>query len=97
MFYDCQSVLLTLCEMNKEAIHLIGTNGYHEKLENERFSVSGSRCRPNFKLEIFTSSFGRLRQRNVLKLNVKYYSFSLNKVIISLIFGVVAAVALVVY
>ena len=95
MFYDCQSVLLTLCEMNEEAIHLIGTNGDHEKLENERFSVSGSRCRQDLKFEIVTSSFGRLRQRNVF--SVQCFSFSLNKVIISLPFGVVAAVALVVY
>ena len=95
MFYDCQSMLLTSCEMNEESIHLIDTNGYHEKLENERFSVSGSRCRQDLKFEVVTSSFGRLRQRNVF--NVQCFSFSLNKVIISLIFDIVAAVALVVY
>ena len=52
---------------------MIGTNGCHEKLENERFSAAGSRCRQNLKFEIFTASFGRVRQRNVR--NVQYYSF----------------------
>ena len=44
MFYDC-SMLFTLCEMKEESIHLIDTNGYLEKSDNERFSAAGSRCR----------------------------------------------------
>ena len=44
MFYD-YSKFLTLCEMSEQSFHLIGTNGYHEKLEKERFSAAGTRCR----------------------------------------------------
>ena len=35
MFHD-YSMLLTLCEMGGGSIHLVGTNGYHEKLEKQR-------------------------------------------------------------
>ena len=41
---------------------LLGTNGFHVKAKNERFTSASSRCRQNLKYEIFTSSFGRLRQ-----------------------------------
>ena len=27
----------------------LGTNGFHVKAENERFTAAGPRCRPNFK------------------------------------------------
>ena len=35
-----------------ESIHLISTNGYHEKLEKEAFCAADSRCRRNLKFEI---------------------------------------------
>ena len=41
----------------------IGTNGFHVKEENERFTAAVSRCRQNLKYEKFTSSFDRLRQK----------------------------------
>ena len=46
-----------------ETVHfrLLGTNEFHVKVENERFSAAGSRYRQNFKYENFTSSFGSRR------------------------------------
>ena len=44
-----------------------GTNGFHAKAENERFSAVGLGCRQNPKHENFNSSFGRLRQKNCSK------------------------------
>ena len=41
---------------------LFGTNGFHVKAKNERFTAVSSRCRQNLKYENLTSSFGRLRQ-----------------------------------
>ena len=41
---------------------LLGTNCFHVKAKNERFTAVSSRCRQNLKYENFTSSFGRLRQ-----------------------------------
>ena len=43
-------------------IRLLGTNGFHVKAKNERFTAASFRCRQNLKYENFTSSFGRLRQ-----------------------------------
>ena len=42
---------------------VLGTNGFHEKTQKERFAAAGSRCHQNLKYENFTSSFGRLRQK----------------------------------
>ena len=41
---------------------LLGTNGYHVKAENERFTAASSRCRQKLKYVNFTSLFDRLRQ-----------------------------------
>ena len=41
---------------------LLGTNGFHVKAKNERFTAASSRCRQNLKYENFTSSLGRLRE-----------------------------------
>ena len=49
------SLLITL------HVRLLGTNGFHVKAENERFTAEVSRCRRNLKYENFTSSLGRLR------------------------------------
>ena len=42
-------MLVTLCEVGKVSFHdhMLGTNGFHGKAENERFTAAGSRCRPN--------------------------------------------------
>ena len=50
-------------KIDEVCFHLIGTNGFHVKAENERFTAAGSCCRQKLKYENFTSSFGRLRQK----------------------------------
>jgi len=42
---------------------LLGTNGFHIKAEDERFSAVGSRSPQNLKYENFTPLFGGLRQQ----------------------------------
>ena len=56
------SLLVTLYKIREVQFRLLGTNGFHAKAQNERFTAAGSRCRQNLKYENFTSSFGRLRQ-----------------------------------
>ena len=53
--------------MGEVHFRLPGTNGYHVKAKNERFTAVISRCRQNFKNENFASSFGTLRQKNAPK------------------------------
>ena len=56
-------MLVTLYEIGVVSFSLLGTNGFHVKVESERFTAAGSRCRLSLKYENFTSSFGRLRQK----------------------------------
>ena len=56
------SMLITLYKIGGVHSCLLGTNGFHVKAKNERFTAASSRCRQNLKYENFTSSFGRLRQ-----------------------------------
>ena len=57
-------MLVTLDEIGEVYFRLLGTNAFHLKPENERFTAAGSRCRWNLKYEYFASSFGRrLRQK----------------------------------
>ena len=57
-------MLVTLDEKGEVYFRLLGTNGFHLKPENERFTAAGSHCRWNLKYEYFASSFGiRLRQK----------------------------------
>jgi len=53
--------LITLYKIGEVHFRLLGTNGFHVKAKNQRFTAAGSRCRQNLKDENFTS-FGRLRQ-----------------------------------
>ena len=55
-----------------------GRSAVEVNLENERFNVVCWRCRENLKFGNFTLSFGRLRQRIVLKciLHVQHDCFS---------------------
>ena len=57
---------------------LLGTNGFHVKTENERFTGADSPSRQNLQCENFTSSFDRLRQKITPKgvLHVEHDSFS---------------------
>ena len=61
MFCDRDSRLVTLLELGEgPLIHLINTNGFHVKTENERFTDADS-ChdRHNLKYKYSASSFGR--------------------------------------
>ena len=42
MFCDRDSRLVTLYEMGEGSFHLINTNGFHVKTENERFAAADS-------------------------------------------------------
>ena len=55
-------MLITLYKLGGVHFRLLGTNGFHVKAKNERFTAANWRCRQNLKYENFTSSFGRLRQ-----------------------------------
>ena len=55
-------VLVALNKVGKVSFHLIGTNGFYVKEENEWFAAAGSRCHENLKYDNFTSPFSRLRQ-----------------------------------
>ena len=57
------SMLITLRKIGGVHFRWLGTNGFHVKANNERFTDVNSRCRQNLKYENFTSSFGRLRQK----------------------------------
>ena len=54
-------MLITLYKIGGVHFRLLGTNDFHVKAKNERFTVASSRCRHNLKSS-FTSSFGILRQ-----------------------------------
>ena len=58
------SKAVTLYETDEVSFHLLGgTNDFHAKAKNGRFTAAGSRCRQNLKTVHFTSSFGRLRRK----------------------------------
>ena len=92
-------MLVTLYKKGKVHFRLLGTNGFHGKAKNERFTAAGSRCRQNLKNDNFTSSFGRLRQKiapkSVPHVQQDYISFLIQP-IKSLMCGVVVAVAVVI-
>ena len=60
-------MLVTLYKIGEVHFCLLGTNGYHVKAKNERFTAVSSHCRQNVNCENFTSSFDRLRQKIALK------------------------------
>ena len=60
-------MFITLYKIGGVHFRLLGTNGFHVKAKNERFTAASSRCRQNLKYENFTSSFGRLRQNTAPK------------------------------
>ena len=59
--------------MGKVAFHLIGTNSFHAKTDNDEFTAARSRCRQNYKFEKFTLSLAEI-------MHVKHdYFFSFNQ------------------
>ena len=75
------SMLITLNKIGGVHFCVLGTNGFHVKVKNERFTPASLRCRQNLKYENFTSSFARLRQ-NIAPKSVPHvqhdYFFSFN-------------------
>ena len=53
----------TLYKTGELHFRLVGTNGFHVKASNERFSTAVSRCPQNPEYDNFTLSFGRPRQK----------------------------------
>ena len=45
-------MLVTLYKIGEVYFRLLGTNGFHEKAEKEKFSAAGSRCRPASNMKI---------------------------------------------
>ena len=56
-------MLITLHKISGVHFRLPGTNGFHVKAMNERFTAASSRCRQNLKYENFKSSFGSTKKR----------------------------------
>ena len=71
-------MLITLHKIGEVHFRLLGTDGFHVKAKNERFTNASPRCRHNLKYENFTLSFGRLRQniapKSVLHMQHDYLS-----------------------
>ena len=63
MFCD-YSMLATSYKIGEVHFRLLGTNGYHVKAKNERFTAAGSSC--HFQIGIFTS-FGIVRSKKYTK------------------------------
>ena len=55
-------MFITLYKIGEVHFRLLGTNGFHVKAKNERFTAASSCCLQNLIYENFTWSFGRLRQ-----------------------------------
>ena len=55
-------MVVRLYKIGEVYFRLLGTNGFHVKAENERFTAAGSHFRQDLKYENFKSLFGRLRQ-----------------------------------
>ena len=76
-------MLVTLYKIVEVHFRLLGTDGFHVKSKNERFTAAASsRCRQILKYENFTWSFGRLRQNIAPKSvpHVQYdYFYSFNQ------------------
>ena len=72
-------MLVTLYKVGEVHFQRLGTNGFHVKAENERFTAASSRCRQNLKNENFRSLFGRLLQniapKSVPHVQHDYFSY----------------------
>ena len=91
------SILITLYKIGGVHFRLLGTDGFHVKAKNERFTPASSRCRQNLKYENMkiTSSFGRLKHCTKKRTARAARLFFLIQPIKSLICSVVVDVAVV--
>ena len=95
MFYD-YSMLVTSVQKRGVHFRLIGTNRFHAKAKNERFTAADSHFCQNFKNETFTSLFGRLAPKCVPHFFTARLFF-LIQIIKSLICGLRVAIDVVIY
>ena len=58
-------MLVKLYKIGQVYFCLLGTNGFHVKAGNKRFSTTSSRCHQNLKFENFTSLFGILLRKKI--------------------------------
>ena len=56
-------LILTSYKIGEVHFRFLGTNGFHVKAKNGRFTAAGLRWRQNHKYENFPSLFGQLRQK----------------------------------
>ena len=56
-------MVVTFYKIGEVHFRFLGTNGYHVKAKNHRFTAASWRCRQNLRYEKFKPSFGRLRQK----------------------------------
>ena len=56
-------MMVTLHKIGEVRFEWLGTNAFHVKAKNERFTAVGSHCRQNLKYEHFMSLFGPVRQK----------------------------------
>ena len=61
--------MLVMYKICKVYFRFLGTNGFHVKAEDEKFTAAGSCCHRNLKYDNFTSLFGRLFERMKLSIN----------------------------
>ena len=52
-----------LYKIGEVHFRLLATNGFQAESKDRRFTAAGSRCPQNLKIENFTSSYGRLREK----------------------------------
>ena len=60
-------LILTTYKIGEVHFRLLGTNGFHVKAKNGRFTAAGSRCRQNLKYVNLASLFGRYVKKNAAK------------------------------
>ena len=60
-------LILTSYKIGEVHFRFLGTNGFHVKAKNARFTAAGLCWRQNHKYENFPSLFGQLRQKIAAK------------------------------
>ena len=61
------SMMIMSHKIGKVHFCWLGTNDFHVKAKNKRFTAAGLRCGQNLKYENFTSLFGQLHQKIAAK------------------------------
>ena len=91
-------MLITLYKIGEVHFRLLGTNGFHAKAKNERFTAAGSRCCQNLEKRKISRRHLADYVKNYTKKHAARAArlFFLIQPIKSFICGVVVAVALVI-